>query len=81
MTGDSNAILINSRPAFTGEDRILLHFREVDGKPADIRLGSKIDNRPIKNLKEVNVIGEEIKSLEKSISFKPFEVKFIEVQF
>lgn len=81
LTGDSNAILVNSRPAFSNKGSILLRFREVDGIPANIQLVSKITNRPIKNLKEVNVIGEEVNVLGKTISFKPNEVKLIEVQF
>jgi hypothetical protein len=81
LLGDHNAILINSRPAFKNEESILLHFREVDGIPANIQLSSKVANRPIKNLKEVNSIGEEIGALDNNISFKPNEVKFIEVQF
>jgi len=81
LLGDPNAILINSRPAFTRDGSILLHFREVDGQPASLQLSSQIANRPIKSLKEVNIIGEEIRALDANISFKPNEVKFIEVQF
>lgn len=81
LVGDPNAILINSRPAFTSDGSILLHFREVDGRPARIQLSSQIDNRPIKSLKEVNIVGDKIRALDTNISFKPNEVKFIEVQF
>ncbi len=81
LSGDDNAMLINIRPAFTDKGNVLLHFREVDGVPATIQLSSKVANRPIKNLKQVNIIGEEIGGLSKTISFKPNEVKFIEVQF
>jgi alpha-mannosidase len=81
LSGDPNAMLINSRPVFNKDGSILLHFREVDGKTGSLELTSKIANRPIKNLTEVNIIGEEIGALTKNISFKPNEVKFIEVQF
>ena len=81
LLGDQNAILINSRPAFTNDGSILLHFREVDGIPATIQLSSKITNRPIKSFKEVNIIGKEIGTLDKTIFFKPNEVKFIEIEF
>lgn len=81
LVGDPNAMLINSRPAFSRDGSILLHFREVDGQPASLQLSSQIANRPIKSLKEVNIIGEEIRALDTNISFKPNEVKFIEVQF
>ena len=80
ITGDSNAILINSRPSFTANGNILLHFREVDGKAASVQLKSQIANRPIKKMKEVNVIGTEIKALNNTVSFKPHEVKFIEIE-
>ncbi|MBA7592153.1 hypothetical protein ES708_34330 [subsurface metagenome] len=46
LVGDPNAILINSRPAFTSDGSILLHFREVDGRPASLQLSSQIANRP-----------------------------------
>ena len=81
ISGDENAMLINSRPLFSGKGKILLHFREVDGKPATIQLSSFLANRPILSLTEVNVLGTEIGKLDKSISFSPHEVKFIEVQF
>ena len=81
LLGDDNVILINSRPAPSSDDNILLHFREVDGIPATINLSSKVADRPIKKLKQVNIIGEKINDLDKAISFKPNEVKFIELQF
>lgn len=81
LSGDPNAMLINSRPAFKNRGAILLHFREIDGVPANIQLSSKIADRPIKSLKEVNIIGDKIRDLDEKISFKPNEVKFVEVQF
>ena len=80
VSGDSNVVLINTRPAFK-KNTLLLHFREVDGKTAGIQLSSRLENQPLKSLKEVNILGEEIRPLEKYISFKPKEVKFIEVQY
>lgn len=82
ITGDENVMLINSRPSFNGNGRVLFHFREIDGKPAKIGLASQIANRPIKNIKQVNIIGEKIQELDvKNIAFNPYEVKFIEVEF
>ncbi len=81
LDGDPNAVLINSRPAFSSDGAILLHFREVDGLPAKLRLSSKIANHSIKSMREVNIIGKEIRKVKNPLSFKPFEVKFIEVQF
>ncbi len=81
LDGDKNAVLINSRPAFNNNGSVLLHFREVEGVSAKIQLSSKIDNRPIKEVKEVNVLGEEVGILSSTVSIKPYEVKFIEVLF
>jgi alpha-mannosidase len=81
ITGDENVMLINSRPSFNGNGSVLLHFRETDGKPAQIGLSSQIEDRPIKTLKQVNIIGEIIQELDvKNIAFNPNEVKFIEVE-
>lgn len=79
LSGDQNAMLINSRPVSQKDGCILLHFREVNGLPARIRLSSEIANRPIRSLKQVNVMGEEIRQLNKDITFKPNEVKFVEI--
>jgi hypothetical protein len=81
ITGSSNAILINSRPSFKNPGSILLHFRELEGKTAELKLESKISGRSIKQITEVNAIGKEIGSTLQSIKFKPFDVKFVEVQF
>ncbi len=81
ITGSSNAILINSRPSFKNPASILLHFRELEGKTAELKLESKIAGRSIKQITEVNAIGKEIGKPVQSIKFNPFEVKFVEVQF
>jgi len=80
ITGSSNAFLINSRPAFKNTGSILLHFRELEGKPAELKLESKIAGRSIKRMIEVNVIGKEIGNSLQSIRLKPFEVKFVEIE-
>lgn len=81
IKGSSNAILINSRPSFKNAGHILLHFRELEGKPATLTLESKISGRTIKRLIEVNATGDEIGNPIQTIAFRPFEVKFVEVQF
>ncbi len=81
INGSPNAILINSRPSFKNGENILLHFRELEGKPSELTLESKIAGRSVKKMVEVNAIGKEIGSPIQTIKFKPFEVKFIEVQF
>ncbi|MBZ4675407.1 MAG: hypothetical protein JG782_26 [Anaerophaga sp.] len=80
MEGDENVMLINSRPSFNG--KVLLHFREIDGKPAKMGLASQIAGRSVKSITQVNVLGEKIKELDiKNIAFDPHEVKFIEIAF
>jgi hypothetical protein len=80
MEGDENVMLINSRPSFNG--KVLLHFREIDGKPAKMGLASQIAGRSVKRITQVNVLGEKIKELDiKNIAFDPHEVKFIEIAF
>ncbi len=81
VTGSPNAMLINSCPFTEQANSILLHFRELEGKPAEVSLESKVAGRPIKRMTEVNVIGTETGSQIKSISLKPYEVKFIRVDF
>lgn len=74
-------MLVNSRPAFKGKGTILLHFRELEGLPAEVKLSSAIPKQHIKQMIEVNVIGTEIGNPIQSIQLKPYEVKFIEVDF
>jgi len=81
ISGSPNAILINSRPAFKNTNSILLHFRELEGKPAELNLESKIAGRSIKRMVVVNVVGKEIWTPVQSVKLNPFEVKFVEIQF
>lgn len=81
ITGSSNVILVNSRPAFKNQDVVLLHFRELEGKPAELTLESKIAGRTVKRTVEVNALGKEIKDTSQPIQINPYEVKFIEVSF
>lgn len=81
INGSPNALLVNSRPSFGNKNSILLHFRELEGKPAEITLNSKIAGREIMKMIEVNTLGKEIGNPIQSIRFKPYEVKFIEIQF
>ncbi len=60
---------------------ILLHFRELEGIPAEVKLSSEVPGRPIKKILEVNVAGQPVGQEISSIQLKPFEVKFIKVDF
>ena len=81
ITGSANAMLVNSRPSFKNPGSVLLHFRELEGKSAELTLESKIAGRPIKQMIVVNAIGKELGSPVQAVKLNPFEVKFVEVQF
>ena len=74
-------MLVNSRPAFKGKGTILLHFREIEGLPAEVRLSSAVPGQTIKRMVEVNAVGKEIGQPVTTIQLKPYEVRFIEVDF
>ncbi len=76
-----NILLANSRPAFPKKSAVLLRFRELEGKPGEIRVGSRIPGKPVRSVSETNSLGKLLASSGTSIAMKPFEVKFIEVQF
>lgn len=81
ISGSANAMLVNSRPAFKGKGTILLHFRELEGQPAEVKLLSALPNKSIKRLVEVNTVGKQVGPPVTSVILKPYEVKFIEVEF
>ena len=81
LFGSANAMLVNSRPSFTGEGTILLHFRELEGLPAEVKLSSSVPDQTIKRITEVNTTGKQIGQPLSSIQLKPYEVKFFEVEF
>ncbi len=81
ISGPANAMLINSRPAFKGKGTILLHFREIEGLPAEVKLSSAVPGQTLKQMREVNTTGKKIGQPLSSIQLKPYEVRFIEVEF
>jgi len=81
ITGSPNAILINSRPAFKGKGTVLLHFRELEGQTAELKLSSAVPGQTIKRMIEVSSTGKQIGQPLSSIQLKPFEVRFIEIEF
>ena len=81
VTGDKNALLTNSRPSFTRPGAVLLRFRELEGRNAEVKLSSAVPGRSVKKLTEVNAVGKAIGQPVESIKLNPFEVKFIEVEF
>jgi alpha-mannosidase len=81
ISGAPNAMLINSRPVYENNKSILLHFRELEGLPADIKLSSAVPGQSIRKMVEVNAIGSPIGDPLTSVQLKPHEVKFIEIEF
>jgi alpha-mannosidase len=81
ISGPANAMLVNSRPAFKDKGTILLHFRELEGIPAEVKLSSAVPGQSIKGIVEVNAAGKQIGQPLTSIQLKPYEVRFIEVKF
>ena len=81
ISGPSNAMLVNSRPAFKAKGTILLHFRELEGLPAEVKLSSSVPGQSIKRMVEVNTVGKQIGQPVTSVLLKPYEVRFIEVEF
>ncbi len=81
IDGPANVMMVNSRPDFNKPGSVLLHFRELDGKEGAVTLISAVDGRMIRRITEVNIIGEEIGQPLKSVSLKPYEVKFIRIDY
>ncbi len=81
ITGSPNVLLMNSRPAFKEPGTILLHFRELEGLAAEIKLSSSVAGRSIRKMVEVNAVGKQIGQPVTSVQLKPYEVRFIEVSF
>ncbi len=81
ISGPANAMLVNSRPAFKEKGTILLHFRELEGLPAEVKLSSAVPGQSIRKMVEVNAVGKQIGQPVTSVQLKPYEVRFIEVEF
>jgi hypothetical protein len=81
IEGSANVLLVNSRPALNGKDAVILHFRELEGKDADINLSCLVAGRAIKLISIVNAMGKKVARSSASLHFNPFEVKFVELEF
>lgn len=81
ISGSPNALVVNARPAFGYEGSIMIHLREIEGLDAEVKISSRIAGRPLKKLYEVNSTGIRMGSDLTSVKLKPFEVKFVEIQF
>ena len=75
-----NLLIVETRPARTG-DGIILHLREVEGKAVTITEDEVLGATGIRGADEVNVLEETIHAGIDSLSFKPYEVKFLRLVF
>ena len=67
--------------SFKDKGTILLYFRELEGQPAEVKLSSSVPGSSIKKMVEVNTAGKQIGQPVTSVILKPYEVRFIEVEF
>lgn len=81
ITGSPNVLLVNSRPSFKEKRSIFLHFREMEGLPAEVNISSSLPALPVKRIIEVNAAGKESGQPLSSVSLKPYDVRFIEIEF
>ena len=75
-----NILLVSTKPA---EDRegIILHLREIEGKPAEFRISSPLNQGKPGRIVEVNVLGEAIGPPLEKIEMNPLESRFFLVEF
>ncbi len=76
-----NVLMVNCRPVFSVGKKVLLHFREMDGKMAEALVSSSEAAHPVRNIFEVNLTGRKISPPVSSVRLNPYEVKFIEIEF
>jgi hypothetical protein len=75
-----NVVIVEARPTRNG-DGILLHLREVEGKPATITEEEIPAAAGIQGADEVNVLEQPVQQGVESLTFKPYEVKFLRLMF
>jgi len=72
----SNLLLVEVRPTFDGSG-VILHLREVDGKPAEIDLADRPFGSSVAEVDEVNVLEQSLRNGVSAFAFEPYEAKFI----
>jgi hypothetical protein len=75
-----NILLVSTKPAI-GTDGIILHLREIEGKPAEFRIFSPLYHGKKGRIVEVNVLGEGIGPPLDTIEMNPWESRFFLVEF
>lgn len=73
-----NLLLVDVRPSPT-DDGVILQLRETDGRPAVLHVANLLARQHVRNAAEVNVLGERIGSVESTMKFRPYEVRFLTI--
>ncbi|MBI2924711.1 MAG: glycosyl hydrolase family 38 [Verrucomicrobia bacterium] len=76
----SNLLIVEARPTRNG-DGIFLHLRELEGQPVTITEQEVVAAAEIQGADEVNMLEEAIQPGIESLTFKPYEVKFLRLMF
>jgi hypothetical protein len=69
-------LLVEARPAWHGPG-VVLHWREVEGRPASLNLAGQPCAASFPFIDEVNVLEERLKGGVKTLSFEPYETRFV----
>lgn len=71
-----NLLLVEARPTFDGSG-VILHLREVEGKPVKLDLADRPFGPGVAAVDEVNVLEQSRGNGIYSVAFEPYEAKFI----
>ncbi len=71
-------LLVSAQPALDG-DGIILHLRETEGQQAECAINNLLKDNKFQSVIEVNVLEEEIRSVNDKILLQPFETKFLKL--
>lgn len=76
--GVSNLLLVNAKPALSGEG-IILQLRETEGDHAIIDINKLMQDTGAKEIYEVTILEEKVKQLNSPVLVEHFETKFIQI--
>lgn len=76
--GVSNLVLVEARPAYHGQGMVL-HLREVDGKPASLPVAKLTAIPAVQSVQEVNVLEGVVGGEPATLDFAPYESKFVKL--
>jgi hypothetical protein len=72
----SNLLLVEAKPAWDGNG-VVVHLRELEGQAVTITEDDVSVSFPLRQADEVNVLEETLREGVESLTFRPFESKFI----